>query len=499
MGIQGGKMNRISMTKSAKLFVFSLSFVVFSFFIFNFSSSLAAVAKPYNELTFPPLPELQLPKYTRFQLKNGMRVYLMEDHELPLVGGTALFKTGDRFEPADKLGLAGLMGSVMRTGGTAKHSPDQLNQLLEQRAAAVETGVSITSASASFSALSEDLETVFGLFAEVIQEPAFAQDKLDLAKNQEQGAIARRNDDPDDIAGREFQKLIYGGSSPYARTVEYATLKNISREDVVSFYQQYFYPQNMILGIEGDFDTAKMRSQIEQKFGDWQPPGKIGELTLPSVSQARESGLFFVNQPQLSQSYVLMGHLGGTFNSPDYAALDVMNGVLNGFGGRLFNNVRSRQGLAYTVYAAWSPRFDYPGVFVAGGQTRSDATVPFIQAIRAEIERIRTEPITTEELAFAKDSTLNSFIFNFEDPGQTLSRLMRDEYYGYPADFIFRYRRNVEATTISDVQRVAKTYLKPENLVTLVVGNTDTINPPLTSLGNSVKVQSIDITIPAQS
>lgn len=500
MAIKGERMqSKSGMKKQVKLLLFTFSFVVFACLIFNFSSAFAVAAKHYDELIFPPLPELQLPKYTRFELKNGMRVYLMEDHELPLVGGTALVRTGDRFEPEDKLGLASLTGNVMRTGGTRQHQPDELNQLLEQRAAAVETGIGLTAGNAGFSALSEDLETVFGLFAEVIREPAFAQDKLDLAKNQEQGAIARRNDDPEGIAGREFQKLIYGDRSPYARTVEYETLNNISREDLVSFYQQYFHPQNIILGIGGDFDTAKMRSLIEQKFGDWQSPKASRELPLPPVSQASQGGLFFVNQPQLSQSYIEMGHLGGTFSSPDYAALDVMNGVLNGFGGRLFNNVRSRQGLAYTVYAAWSPRFDYPGIFIAGGQTRSEATVPFIQAILTEIERIRTEKITPEELAFAKDSTLNSFIFNFEDSSQTLSRLMRYEYYNYPSDFIFRYRRQVESTTIADVQRVANTYLKPENIVTLVVGNTDAIKPPLTSLGNSVKVQSIDITIPAKS
>lgn len=481
--------------KKAKLFVISLFLFTVSFLIFNLSFSWAATAKHYTELTFDPLPEIQLPKYTRFVLKNGIVVYLMPDRELPLVSGTAMFHTGDRFEAADKVGLASLTGEVMRTGGTRHHSPDELNQLLEQKAAAVETGISTSSGSATFSALSEDLETVFGLFAEVIQAPTFAQDKLELAKKQEEGSIARRNDDPNGIARREFDKLIYGEQSPYARTVEYETLKNISRDDVVKFYEQYFHPKNMILGIVGDFDTAKMRSLVEKEFGNWQSTKGITVPPLPPVSPAHQGGVFFVNQPQLNQSYVEMGHLGGVLNNPDYAALSVLNDVLNGFGGRLFNNVRSQQGLAYSVYAAWSPRYDYPGVFLAGGQTRSEATVPFVKAIRAEIERVRTEPITPTELAFAKDSAINSFIFNFEDPAQTLSRLMRYEYYGYPPDFIFRYQREVEATTIADVQRVAQTYLKPENMVTLVVGNTEAIKPPLSSLGDSVKVQSIDISI----
>ena len=456
--------------------------------------SMAATAQHYDELKFAPLPEIKLPKYERFVLDNGMIVYLLEDRELPLIGGTALIRTGDRFESADKIGLAGLTGTVMRTGGTTKHSPDQLNQLLEQRAASVETGISTTSGSASFSALSEDLPTVFELFSEVLKTPVFDAQQLELAKTQVRGGIARRNDDPESIADREFQKLLYGDASPYARTVEYATIDNISREDLIGFYQKYFHPNNMILGIVGDFNSAQMRSLIQKNLGSWQANPKLVKPSLPPVSQAKTGGIYVVNQPQLTQSYVQIGHLGGKLDSPDYAALDVLSGVLNGFGGRLFNSVRSRQGLAYTVYGVWSPNYDYPGTFLAGGQTRSDATVPFIKAIGEEIESLKAKLVTPAELVYAKETKLNSFVFNFEDPAQTLSRLMRYEYYGYPADFIFRYQRGVEATTAADVQRVAKTYLKPENLVTLVVGNTTAIQPSLDGL--NTQVTPIDVTIP---
>lgn len=474
------------------LLLVTLLLVVMSHF-----PAVAATPRHYTELKFDPLPEIVLPKYTRYKLDNGMVVYLMEDHELPLVGGTALVRTGDRLEPTEKVGLASLVGTVMRTGGTTEHTGDELNQLLEQQAASVETGIGATSGSASFSALSEDLETVFELFAEVVQKPVFAQEKLDLAKKQTAGQIARRNDDPNGIASREFQKLIYGNNSPYARTVEYQTLSNIAREDVVEFYNEYFHPENMILGIIGDFESAKMRSLIQEKFGNWKPASKPPKPTVPSATQAKQEGLFFVNQPQLTQSYIQIGHIGGQLNNPDYPALDVLNQVMNGFGGRLFNEVRSRQGLAYSVYGFWSPRYDYPGTFIAGGQTRSDATVPFIKAIRDEIEKLRTTPITSEELASAKDQVLNSFVFNFQDPSQTLSRLMRYEYYGYPEDFLFRYQRAVKATTIEDVQRVAQKYLQPDQLVTLVVGNASAIQPPLTSL--STNVTSVDITIPKPS
>lgn len=491
--------NQKKITRS-KLVLTAFLVIIMLLSILGRSPAIAlAPAKHYTELKFPPLPELEIPDYTRFQLDNGIIVYLMEDHELPLISGVALFRTGSRFEPENKVGLADLTGTVMRTGGTIQHSPAQINQLLEQKAAAVETGIGGTSGSARFSCLTEDLSKVFGLFAEVIREPAFTEEKLELAKQQWQGSIARRNDDPESIADREFQKLIYGTESPYARTVEYETLNNISQEDLIDFYAKYFHPENMILGIVGDFKTKQMRSLIKEQLGDWKPSSKGVKPPLPTVTQAEVGDIFFVEQSQLNQSYIQMGHLGGKLDNPDYTALSVMNSVLNGLGGRLFNNIRSRQGLAYSVSAYWSPNYDYPGVFIAGGETRSDATVPFIQSINQEIERIRTQPITQEELNQAKNSTLNSFIFNFQDPAQTLSRLMRYEYYDYPQDFIFRYRQELEKITVADVQRVAQKYLQPEQMVTLVVGNEEEIQPPLNTMGNGIKITSIDITIPEPS
>ena len=456
-------------------------------------------AKHYTDLELPPLPEISIPDYTRYQLDNGLTVFLMEDRELPLVSGRAYIRTGDRLEAGDRVGLATIMGEVMRSGGTKSHAADRLNELLELRAAAVETSIDSDSGNASFSALSEDIEEVFGLFAEVLREPLFPQDKIDLAKTQYEGSISRRNDSPNDIVGREFLKLIYGHESPYARTIEYSTLNHISREDLVEFYESYFHPNNIILGIVGDFDSKQIRSLIEKQFGDWKSDPNVEAIDpLPSAlaSSAKRGGIFFVDRPDLTQSYVQMGHLGGQLDSPDYTALSVLNGVLNGFGGRMFNKVRSEKGLAYSVYALWRPRFDYPGVFQAGAQTRSEATVPLIQAVLTEIERIRTEPITTKELNYAKDSTLNSFVFNFQSPDQTLSRLMRYEYYDYPDDFIFQYQKGVEETTIADVQRVAEQYLQPDKIVTLVVGNEAEIQPPLSSLNPETTVTSIDISIP---
>jgi len=458
----------------------------------------AQTAKHYDELTFAPLPEVRLPEYDRYQLTNGMTVYLVRDPKLPLVGGSAIIRTGSRLEPEEQLGLASITGSTIRSGGTKKHPADELNQLLEQQAASVETGISNDSGSASFSVLSEDLEKIFPLFAEVIRQPAFAPEQIELAKTQLKGQINRRNDDPGDIASREFRKLIYGENSAYARTVEYSTLDNISRQDVINFYQTYFRPDRVILGIVGDFEPRQMKALIEENFGDWLAQTKEAEeIIVPDAAQKYTDGVYLVDRPNLTQSNIFLGHLGGLVSSPDYPTLSVMNGVLNGFSGRLFKDIRSRQGLAYSVYGYWSPRFDYPGMFIAGGQTKSESTVPFIQSILEEVDRLRSEKIKPEELKSAKESILNSFVFNFEKPGQTLARLMRYEYYGYPDDFIFKYQRAIKATTIEDIQRAAREYLQPDRIVTLVVGNSQQINPPLSQLDENVK--TVDISLPKPS
>ena len=482
---------------SKKLFSW-LSLALFTVLL-SFSVRLTAVAdtpKHYTELEFEPLPEIELPEYERYELDNGLVVYLLEDRDLPLIGGTAIVRTGSRYEPADKVGLAQLTGTVMRSGGTQNHPAAELNSILEQKAASVETGIGTTSGSASFNTLTEDLDTVFPLFAEVLRQPAFAPEKLAIAINQQQGAIARRNDDPQDIASREFDKVLYGETSPYARTVEYETLDNIAREDVIEFYQTYFRPENIILGIVGDFEAEEMIDRVEETFGDWQVDTSLPPLEPPAASQEYDSGLFAIARPQQTQSSILLGHIGGQFDNPDYPTLSVLNGVLNGFGGRLFNEVRSRQGLAYSVYGSWSPSYDFDGMFIAGGQTQTDNTVPFIKSIVGEIEKLRTKLVTEQELINAKESILNSFVFNFQSPSQTLSRLMRYEYYDYPEDFIFEYQEQVQDTTQEDVLQVAQEYLQPDRLVTVVVGDVEAMNPPLSSLEAEVNLVDLSPTEP---
>ena len=196
-----------------------------------------------------------------------MVIYLVEDHELPLISASALVSAGSRWEPGDKSGLASITGSVMRTGGTASRPGDQLDQELDRLGASVETGIGQDSGRASVSVLKEDFDKGLDILADILQHPAFPQDKIELAKIAQRDQIARRNDNPNGIVFREFGRVLFGKDSPYARITEYDTINAITRDDLVAFHQRFFQPENVILGVWGDFDAAGVRGKIEKRPG----------------------------------------------------------------------------------------------------------------------------------------------------------------------------------------------------------------------------------------
>jgi zinc protease len=459
--------------------------------------SLAAFGQvpSYQDLKFPPLRPVKIPNIETFTLSNGMRVHLLEDHELPLVTGLALVRTGNLFDPADKVGLAGMTGSVMRSGGTAAKTGDQLDEELENVAASVESSIGETSGQVSFSTLRENTDAVLGIFKDVLTTPGFRQEKIDLAKTQARTLISRRNDEAEDIAGREFNETIYGRNTPYGWRVEYATIANITRDDMVAFHRRYFFPANILLAVYGDFSAPEMKAKLERLFAPWdskQPPVP----PFPAVQAKPAPGVFIATKTDVNQSVFYVGHLGGVLSDKNNPALEIMGDILGGgFSSRLFQLVRTKLGYAYSIGADWGANYNHPGLFTIAGSTKSKSTAEAIEAVRREVERIRTSEPAEDELRTAKDTVLNSFVFNFDTPGKTLSRLLRYEYYGYPKDFIFQYQKAVEAVTRADVLRVARAYLRPQDFTIIVVGNPAEFGNPLAGLGLPVK--PIDLTIPA--
>ncbi|MFN7938236.1 MAG: pitrilysin family protein [Bryobacteraceae bacterium] len=455
----------------------------------------AGASRSYKTLKYPPLRELKFPEIATFTLPNGMKVFLLENHELPLVRGSARIRTGNIFEPATKVGLTAIFGEVMRTGGTKAKTGDQLNELLEGIAASVESDVGETSGTLSFNTLKEHTGTVLDVFKDVLVEPEFRQDKIDIAKTQMRGIIARRNDQAGGIASREFDRLLYGPTTPWGRIVEHETIQSVTRQDLLDWHKRFYFPANVMLAIQGDFSTAEMRAKIEKLFADWNAK-QAPVPPLPAVSHRQQPGIFLAEKSEVNQANFRIGHLGGKLNDKDYPALEVMADILgaNGFSSRLMKKIRSDLGLAYGISANWNANYDHVGTFTIGGSTKSESTVDALKAIFGEVERIRSTEVSDQELQEAKESTLNSFVFNFDSPSKTLSRIVNYEYHGYPKDFIFQYQKAIASVTKADVMRVAKEYIKPENFVTVVVGKSADFGTPLSSL--NMPVTKIDLTIP---
>jgi zinc protease len=453
----------------------------------------AVPKRPYEQLKYPKLRDIEVPEVQRVTLPNGMQLFLLEDHELPLIYVSAIIRTGSIYEPADKIGLAGITGTVMRTGGTTTRTGDQIDEHLEQIAASVETGIGRSSGSAYMSVLKEDFDTGLSVLADVLMNPAFREDKIELAKINARTGIARRNDNPGGIASREFTKLVYGSGSVYARHTEYATIDSITRDDLVAFHKKFYHPNNTMLAVWGDFESGPMVEKIKAAFKDW-PKADIALPPIGVIKYDFRSTVNAITKEDMNQSVIRLGHIGGMMNDPDYFSLLVMNEILgSSFTSRLFKNVRSRQGLAYSVGGAYAADYDHPGVFYVACQTKAGTTVQATEAMIAEVRKMTQEEVTDEELALAKDSFLNSFVFNFESRGEIVNRLMTYAYYGYPADFLQKTKENVEKVTKADVLRVAKAHLQPDKVQILVVGKPDEFDKPLTTLG---EVNTIDITIP---
>lgn len=442
-----------------------------------------------------PLPEFhpQLPK--RIELSNGMVVFLQEDHELPLISAVAYIRGGSKEEPAQKIGLASVYGGSWRTGGTKDKTGDQLDDALEARAARVETGGGLDFTSAHLSCLKGDFDYVFGIFNDVLRNPEFRQEKIDLAKDNVKTGIARRNDDLGQIAGRESVKLGYGANSPYARVPEYSTLAAITRQDLLDWHAKYVHPNNIIFGITGDFDPAAMEAKLRAVFESW-PKGAPYQNTTATIDPARP-GIYFIAKNDVNQSEVRMVAPGMRRDDPDFYAVQVMNEIFGGgFSSRLFSNLRTKAGLAYSVGGGISAPFDHPGLARLSIGTKSGTTAAAVEGLYKQIDEMHTQPVTAAELQRGKDAILNSFIFEFDSKEKVLQERMTYEMYGYPADFLERYQKGVEKVTAADVDRVAKKYLVKDKFAVLVVGKSADFDKQLDTFG---KVTAVDITIPTGS
>ena len=310
---------------------------------------------------------------------------------LPTIDGTARIRGGERSVPSNKTGLIDIYGEVWRTGGTKSQTGDQLDDYLEQRAAKVETGGGVDSTTVSWSCLKEDFDDVFRVFEDLLKNPEFRADKIEIAQKGMYDGISRRNDDPGQIAGREAAKLVYGANNPYARVAEYRTVAAVTRQDLIEWHAKYVHPNNIILGVAGDFDSAKMEARLRQAFASW-PRGEAAKDAEIKPEPAKP-GYYQVEKTDVNQSNIQMVAVGITRKNPDYFAVSVFNEAFGGgFSSRLFNDIRTTKGLAYAVGGGVGTSWDHPGMLRLIVLTKSKTTIASIQAIDEEIADLATAP-----------------------------------------------------------------------------------------------------------
>ena len=451
-----------------------------------------AGAEPWTQIPVAPLHDFHPAPPLRITLSNGVQVFLEEDHELPFISGFIRVRGGSRDEPAAKAGMVSLYGNTWRTSGTATTPGDKLDDLLAVKAASIETGGGQASTYLSWTSFASDFDPVFASSLDLLLHPQFQQAKLDLAKRSLATSILRRNDDASEIASREAVRIAYGHDNPYARQPELATLSSVSLDDLRAWHRRTVTGANLIIGVIGDFHAADMERRLRAAFEPLPRGERIPDPRATFTSPA--PGVYFANKSDVNQSNIYIVGLGTEERNPDFYALSVMNEIFSGgFGSRVVQNVRTKLGLAYDVGGSFGAAYDHPGLFVIEAGTKSASTVPATQAIMDEVKRLRTDPPTADELRKAKEDLLNSFIFRYDSPSKVLGEQVVLAVYGYPPDFLERYRAGVEKVTIADIQRVANQYIQPDKLATVVVGNTTEIQPPLKTLG---KATELDISIP---
>ncbi len=444
------------------------------------------------KLEYPELNPIQIPEYEKYKLDNGMTIYLMEDHEFPVITAYMRVDARSLYDPVEKIGLAEMTSDMLRLGGAGDRSADEVDLFLESIGAEFDVSANVNRATVEVKSLTDNFEDVFSLFADALRRPAFDEEKIDWMKKQWKNGIMHRNDQPDGIIEREFPKALLGADHPYARHEEIYNIDAITRDDVVAFHKDYYVPPNADLGIVGDFDTDEMKALIEKYFGDWQ--GQMPEKTpLPDFPPVEETKVFFIQKDGLNQATIQMGHLGIREDSTDYYASNLIGRILGaGRDARLYKEVRYNRGWAYTVSGWIGSGMDHPENFSIFLQTKAQNAVDAVELIKDEIVKFQSEPPTKDELTKAKSAYENAYPFRFSSPIANLRLAMVYDYYGYPQDFQETMLENVRKQTGDDVFKASRRLLRPEKMAIVIVGDTATIDG-LERLG---QVEMVDIEIP---
>ncbi|NLC69967.1 MAG: insulinase family protein [Desulfuromonadaceae bacterium] len=461
-----------------------LSLLAAVFLLAGCHSGSTRISRPEQFQSQPLI--FQFPAVDRFRTANGIRVFFLEDRELPLVSISAMVDGGSLVDPDGKVGLGALFAATLRSGGAGRYAPDAFDDLLEGMAANLAVATDTYATHFELSLRREDLDKGLALLDDLLRRPLLDRERLDLAKKRMAEAIRRRDDFPRELARDRFRRQVYQGH-PLGREPTVASVERVSRSDLVAFHQRHFHPGNLWLAVSGDIGLEELKILLDKTFGDWPAAAFTAAAPVPPP-QPPERELLLARR-NLPQTTIIMGDLGIDKNAPDLFDALVLDFILGGggFNSRLMRQIRSDRGLAYSVYSHFQVGRRLPGLFWVGCETRADATVEVIRLIHAIIEDLRENRVSESELRLAQESLINSFVFAFDDRHAVVAREARLDFYDYPADYLRTYRDRIAAVTPEGVLAAARRRLDPQRFTIVLVGDPALFDAGMETLGMPVR------------
>ena len=415
------------------------------------------------------------PPALRSTLPNGARLVISERHSVPMVVIRVLVDAGARRDPAGKDGAASLTAEVL-TEGTKTRSASQISEAVDFIGASLDASADMDSASVSLTALSKDLSTAIELLTDVLLRPTFPDLEVTRRREAALAAIRASEDDPGHVAGRAFTEAVFRGEPYGHESIGTATaVATLTRTDLVAFYKAFYRPERSIITVVGDVNPAEIANLLATALTDW--TGGASAFAYPSPAVAPPQPIL-IDKP-ITQANIALGHRGVARDNPDFLAINVMNFILGGggFTSRLLDNIRTKAGLAYAISSNFSAN-KAPGVFEVVMQTKNASATDAIQRACEEIERIRREPVSDDELTGAKLYLTGSFPMRFDSNGKTVGFLSQVEFFGLGDDYADKYAERINAVTKDDVLRVARQYLHPDQLQLVVVAKVSEAKVP---------------------
>lgn len=437
-------------------------------------------AKTVAQLERRTLPNFQIPRMTRRTLSNGMRCYFLEDHALPLWQFRILLPAGSVFDPADAVGLNAMTLHLLRNGGTRTHPADAVDAALDQQAIQIGFDAGVEVSSANVSGLRSVQEEALQWFMELLFTPAFEAGRVDLVQGQMIEELRRQNDQPAEIVQREYRKVLYGATSPWARTPSRATVGAVTAARLQEAHAAMLTPDQWVCAAAGDLVPEAFVRTVERLMARY--PQRAGTPRMPPSSPAAFQPHTYLAAKAAAQAALTIGHRGGDRFSPDKYALVVMNEILGSshtFTSWLTSTIRTAKGLAYEVWSSYGfgPTVA-PGVFQIHAKTRPEKVGEVVRLAQDAVRRLADGvAITESEMTLMKESILKRSIFEYEEPFNIVAETARFVFLGLPEDYLQRFHEGIKAVRLEDVRRVARTYLHPEALQVFIVGEPRQMGP----------------------